>query len=521
VSAAFDWGTGRPQHQTPETNVGEKISACQFGRKEKSMSRGLRILLTTILFFMANTVFAGDRKPNVIVILADDLGYADLGFTGNKQIKTPHLDALAASGITCRNAYVSAPYCSPTRAGLLTGRYQTRFGHEFNPRPGNWDIPSPGLPTTEATFVQRLRAAGYRTGLIGKWHLGEADNQHPLARGFDEFYGFLGGENHYLASREKPLTVLRGKEKVNESEYLTDALGREGAAFIERNKGRPWFLYLAFNAVHLPQEATERDLRRVPKLEDQRRRTYLAMLAAMDDAVGTIMASLRQTGQENDTLIILLNDNGGPIAAINPNVNGSINFPFRGGKRQLLEGGLRVPFVVAWSGKLPAGKTFDGLVSSLDIAPTVLAAARVKVTAQDKYDGVNLLPFLSGKELGSPHDALFWRFGRQFAVRQGDWKLACWKDDTGTKFTTAVYNVAKDPGEKIDLTAAQGDRVRSLQAAWNEWNKGSAGRFAIRMSKQFEPSLEARSDLLARNSSRLACHLMLFMLSLVEPLSLS
>src|SRR6185436_905543 len=198
-------------------------------RKENLMLRGLRVLLTTTLFFMANAVFAGDRKPNVIVILADDLGYADLGFTGNKQIKTPNLDALASSGIICRNAYVSAPYCSPTRAGLLTGRYQTRFGHEFNPRPGTWDIPSPGLPTTEATFIQRLRAAGYRTGLVGKWHLGEADNQHPLARGFDEFFGFLGGEHPYLATRDKFLTILRRKENVNETEYLPDALGREAS----------------------------------------------------------------------------------------------------------------------------------------------------------------------------------------------------------------------------------------------------------------------------------------------------
>jgi arylsulfatase A-like enzyme len=438
------------------------------------MSRGLRILLmTTLFFFMANAGFAGERKTNVLVILADDLGYADLGFTGNKQIKTPHLDALAAAGTICRQAYVSAPYCSPTRAGLLTGRYQTRFGHEFNPRPGNWDIPSAGLPTTQATFIERLRAAGYRTGLVGKWHLGEADKQHPLARGFDEFYGFLGGENHYLASRAKPLTLLRNKENVKETEYLTDALGREGAAFIARNKDRPWFLYLAFNAVHLPQEATERDLRRVPKLEDPRRQTYLAMLAAMDDAIGTVMERLRHTGQLENTLIIFLNDNGGPTAPINPNVNGSINFPFRGGKRQLLEGGLRVPFIVAWPGTLPNGKHFDSLVSSLDIAPTVLGAAKVPVKAADKFDGVDLLPYLLGRKTTEPHPALFWRFGRQFAVRQGEWKLACWKDDTGKKFTTALYDLKNDPGEQTDVAAANPERVRSLQAIWNEWNKSN------------------------------------------------
>src|SRR5687767_7418134 len=187
-------------------------------------------------------------------------------------------------------------------------------------------------------------------------------------------------------------------------------------------------MYLSFNAVHLPQEATERDLQRVHKREDRRRQTYLAMLAAMDDAVGTVMERLRQTGQEENTLIIFLNDNGGPTAPINPNVNGSINFPFRGGKRQLLEGGLRVPFVVVWPGTLPRGKHFDATVSSLDIAPTVLAAAKAPAKSADRFDGVDLLPYLLGRRMDEPRQALFWRFGRQFAVRQGEWKLACWKD---------------------------------------------------------------------------------------------
>ncbi len=438
------------------------------------MPRTLPTLLTAAVFAITSSALAADRKPNILVILADDMGYADLGFTGNKQIKTPHLDALAASGVCCRAAYVSAPYCSPTRSGMLTGRYQTRYGHEFNPRPGDWAIPSAGLPTTEKVWVQRLRDAGYRTGLVGKWHQGDAEAQHPLERGFDEFFGFLAGENRYFASRDKPLSLWRGKEKVAETEYLTDALGREAAAFIARNKDRPWFLYLAFNAVHLPLQATERDLKRVPKLDDQRRQTYLAMLAAMDDAVGVVRDSLRQSGQEENTLVIFFNDNGGPIAPINPNVNGSINHPFSGGKRQMLEGGIRIPFIVSWPGTLPKGKTYDRPVISLNIGPTALAAAKVPLTASDKLDGVDILPYLTGKKTGDPHESLFWRFGRQFAVRQGDWKLVCWKNETGEKFTTALYNLKNDPGEKSDVTAANPETVRTLQAAWNDWNKGNA-----------------------------------------------
>lgn len=435
------------------------------------MPHGLPLLLAVTLLSLTQATAAAERKPNFLVILADDMGYADLSCTGNTQLRTPHLDALAASGVFCRQAYVSAPYCSPTRSGLMTGRYQTRYGHEFNPRPGDWTIPSAGLPTTQATWIGRLRAAGYRTALVGKWHLGESEAQHPLNRGFDEFFGFLGGENRYLASREKPLSIWRGKETVAETEYLTDALGREAAAFIERNKDQPWFLYLAFNAVHLPQQATERDLQRVPVLEDQRRRTYLAMLAALDDAVGRVMDRLRKCGQEENTLVIFFNDNGGPTAPINPNVNGSINTPFRGGKRQLLEGGIRVPFLLSWPGTLPRGKTYDGVISSLDIAPTVLAAAQSPVKAEDQLDGVDVLPFLRGHKSGEPHPALFWRFGRQFAVRQNAWKLVCWKNDTGEKLTTALYNLKSDPEEKKDVAAANPQVVQTLQAAWDKWNR--------------------------------------------------
>lgn len=416
---------------------------------------------------------AGDRRPNILLIVADDMGYADLGITGNRQIGTPHLDALARAGVFCRHAYVSAPYCSPTRAGLLTGRHGCRFGHEFNPRPGTWSIPSAGLPTTETLFVERLRRAGYRTGLVGKWHLGEAADQHPLARGFDEFFGFLGGETHYLPHEGKPSDLLRGRQRVTEGAYLTDALAREAAEYIERNSGHPWFLYLAFNAVHFPMEATERDLARAPRLEDRRRQTYLAMLQAMDDAVGAVMARLRRTGQDENTLIFFLSDNGGPIAPINPNVNGSVNLPLRGGKRQLLEGGVRVPFFAAWKGSLPEGKTFDGLVSSLDIAATALAAARIAVKSEDRLESVDLLPYLRGARKEPPHEWLAWRFGRQFAIRKGDWKLACWKDDEGSTFTTALYDLKSDAGETTDQSGRHPTIVRELQAQWDDWNRAN------------------------------------------------
>jgi arylsulfatase A-like enzyme len=237
-------------------------------------------------------------KPNVVVIVGDDMGYADVGAHGCEDIPTPNLDALAKAGTRFTGGYVSGPYCSPTRAGLLTGRYQTRFGHEFNGAG-----PEVGLPLTETTLADHLKAAGYATALVGKWHLGNADKFHPQKRGFDEFFGFLGGAHSYFPAKTKADTVLRGTKPADETEYLTDAFGREAVAFVDRNKAKPFFLYLAFNAVHTPMHATDARLKKFEAVKDTRRRTYAAMMLAMDEAIGKLLAKLKEEKLDGNTLV--------------------------------------------------------------------------------------------------------------------------------------------------------------------------------------------------------------------------
>ncbi|MCA1677181.1 MAG: sulfatase-like hydrolase/transferase, partial [Actinobacteria bacterium] len=237
-----------------------------------------------------------DRKPNILLIVGDDMGYADIGVQGATDIRTPHLDALAQHGTRFSSGYVTGPYCSPTRAALLTGRYQQRFGHEFNSGPPENAPATFGLPLTEKTLADRLKAAGYRTGMVGKWHLGFRPEFHPMKRGFDEYFGFLGGAHSYLDARaDKANPILRGTEPVDEPAYLTDAFRREALGFIDRRAAGtdPWFLYLAFNAVHAPMHATPNYLDRYKHIADERRRSYAAMMSAMDDAIGAVMQKLR------------------------------------------------------------------------------------------------------------------------------------------------------------------------------------------------------------------------------------
>jgi arylsulfatase A-like enzyme len=412
------------------------------------------------------------RRPNVVILLADDLGYADVGFQGCSDVPTPHLDALARAGVSCPSGYVSGPYCSPTRAGLLTGRYQTRFGHEFNP-PGG---PNVGLPLEETTLADRLRAAGYATGLVGKWHLGNAPPFRPQKRGFDEFFGFLGGAHPYFPGQGAP--IFRGGEVVAEKEYLTDALAREAIAFIDRHKKGPFFLYLAFNAVHTPMQAPADRLPAFAAIGDRTRRTYAGMLAAMDDAVGRVRAKLQAEQLTNDTLVFFFSDNGGPTMR-GTTINGSRNTPLRGSKRTTLEGGVRVPFVVAWPGRLPEGTTYAAPVIQLDVLPTVLAAAGAAVPAEAQLDGVNLLPYLEGKLAAAPHPVLYWRFGQQMAIRRGDWKLVRYDpaadgEKAGGATPAKLYNLARDVGEADDLAAREPARVKDLQAVWQKWNAEQA-----------------------------------------------
>lgn len=401
---------------------------------------------------------ADARQPNVLVIVGDDMGYGDVSVHGCKDVSTPNIDSFAKNGVRCTSGYVSGPYCSPTRAGLLTSRYQTRFGHEFNPGPKDNDGQN-GLSLQETTIADRFKAAGYRTGIVGKWHLGYDPKFHPLKRGFDEHYGFLGGAHPYFPNMGPD--ILRGTEKVDEKEYLTDAFGREAVSFIDRNKEKPFFLYLAFNAVHMPLQASDKYLKRFESLTGNRK-IYCALMSAMDDNIGLVLAKLKDAKLEEDTLIFFISDNGGPA------VNASNNGPLNGHKATTWEGGIRVPWMVQWKGKLPAGKVYDQPVIQLDIQPTALAAAGIN-PKDAKFDGVNLLPYLEGKDDKPPHESLFWRFGKQTAVRKGDWKLVEANGSDGKK----LFNLKDDLGEKTDLTAKNPEKVKELQAAWDEWNKSN------------------------------------------------
>jgi arylsulfatase A-like enzyme len=447
------------------------------------MKRASILTALGLATFVAATAEAA-TKPNIIVIVGDDMGYHDVGVHGCSDIPTPHIDSLAAGGVQCTSGYVSGPYCSPTRAGLLTGKYQTRFGHEFNPGPpGQGDNDAKGLDLKQQTLADRLKAVGYKTGMVGKWHLGNTPEFHPMSRGFDEFFGFLGGAYTYFPNRPgtRMDQVLRGRERSGEKEYLTDAFGREAVGFIGRHEKEPFFLYLTFNAVHTPMEATEKYLSRFANVADQKRRTYCAMMSAMDDAIGAVLGKLKSAGLEENTLIFFVSDNGGPQAS-----NGSDNTPLRGDKATTWEGGVRVPYLVQWKGKLPAGVKYDQPVIQIDFLPTALAAAGAPVSPGEGLDGVNLLPYLSGESKAAPHKALYWRFGTQMAVRQGDWKLvrartaAQGKGQQNSPVGLGLYNLAADIGEQKNLAAEQPEKVKELQAAWDEWDKSNVAASWIR-----------------------------------------
>ncbi len=429
----------------------------------------MKKILPSLLVIASFPLFAAEeKKPNILVIVGDDMGYADVGFHGCKDIPTPHLDALAASGARFTNGYVTGPYCSPTRAALLTGRYQNRFGHEFNPG-GN----EAGLSLSETTLADRLKAAGYATGLVGKWHLGNNAAMHPQQRGFDEFFGFLGGAHSYFPADG----ILRGTETVKETEYLTDAFGREAVSFIDRHKTQPWFLYLAFNAVHTPMEAAKDDLAKFSHIIDPVRREYVAMMVAMDDAIGSVRKKLTDSDLERDTLVFFISDNGGPVMK-GVTINGARNEPLRGSKRTTLEGGIRVPFIISWPGRVKPA-VVDAPVIQLDIHATAIAAAGVIAKPEWKLNGVNQLPFLLGEKSDTPHPALYWRFGQQMAVRAGDFKLV--RCDTAADKSpgkqgvteSKLYNLRDDIGESKDLSAAMPDKVKELQALWDTWNSSN------------------------------------------------
>jgi arylsulfatase A-like enzyme len=407
-------------------------------------------------------VFSAPKQPpNILFIAVDDLGYAELGVQGCKDIPTPNIDSIAQNGVRFTNGYVSCPVCAPTRAGWLTGKYQQRFGFEFNP--GGAPQEEFGLPTTELTIAERLKKLGYATGCFGKWHLGFKKELHPMNRGFDEFYGFLGGAHPYLpTSGAKRFGILRGFEPVTKFEFTTMDFAKEALSFIERHRNQPFFVYLAFNAVHAPLQAPEEYIAKFKHITNPTRQIFAAMLSALDDAVGMVLAKLRELKLEENTLIFFISDNGGPTRQTS-----SRNDPLRGFKGQVLEGGIRVPFLMQWKGHLPAGKVYEHPVIALDICPTILAAVGAEIPKE--LDGVNLLPYLTGEAKGEPHTALFWRYGRQWAVRAGDFKLVCCPQEFGSE-EPQLFNLAEDIGEKTNLAPKMPQKVEELKAMYDEWN---------------------------------------------------
>ena len=420
------------------------------------------------------------RPPNLVILLADDAGYADFGFqaqpASDLQPLTPRIDSIAAAGVRFNQAYMSGCVCSPSRAGLITGRYQCRFGHEFNIPPG---YSKGGMALEEKTMADRLRDAGYKTGLVGKWHLGYPAPYQPNRRGFDWFYGLLQGSRSYFPyPKPSPHRVLQENGvPTKEGGYTTDRLGDAAVRFIEVNKAKPFFLFVSFTAPHGPLQAKPEDLAKLTGIAKLRRRRYAGLVKSLDDNVGKILDSLDTHGLAANTLVVFTNDNGGQTKT------GANNAPLRGRKGQLLEGGVRVPMAVRWPGVVKAKSTIDDPVIALDLLPTFLAAARVEIKPEWKLDGVDLGPRLRGRVAALAERPLFWRKGgpnREIAMRQGNLNLHF--ADRSVDSAPALYDLSTDVGEAQNLAADRSEdvaRMRKLLAAWESelvapvWGGGS------------------------------------------------
>jgi arylsulfatase A-like enzyme len=419
--------------------------------------------LACVLSLFAPLLARAATQPNIVIFYADDLGYGELGCQGYTQdIPTPHIDSLAKNGLRFTHGYVAATYCSPSRAGLMTGRYPTRFGHEFNSTAN-----TVGLRRDQTTMATRLKALGYATAAVGKWHLGNQPENRPTQRGFDEFYGTLNNTPFFHPTNFIDSRVSNDVQTVTDPNfYTTDAYADRSIDWIERNKNKPWFLYLPFNAQHAPLQAPKKYLERFPKITDEKRQLFAAMMASMDDAIGRVMGKIRTLGQEENTLVFFIADNGGPTQSTT-----SHNGPLRGFKMTTFEGGPRVPYLAQWKGKIPAGKTYDLPVMNLDVLPTAIIAAGGKPEASWQLDGVDLMPYLTGAKTSRPHQTLYWRYGPQWAIRDGEMKLVVSKGGSGSP---ELYNLAADIGESKDLAAAQPAKVKELQAMWEKWSAEQA-----------------------------------------------
>ncbi len=433
---------------------------------------------TYLLLYFSLFAFTAksEQRPNFIIILTDDQGYADVGFNGCEDIPTPHIDRIAHEGVRFTNGYVTYPVCSPSRAGMITGRYQGRFGYRRNPTLNPFDE-NAGLPLEEENMAEILKKVDYHTGYVGKWHLGTHPKFRPNVRGFDEFYGFVAGGHRYFPEDLVYQTIedvdrrggwyntklLRNEQRVETDEYLTDELSNEAVDFIVKHHEKPFFLFLSYNAPHTPMQASQKYLDRFQHIDDRLRRVYAAMVSAVDDGVGRVLDTLDNLELDKKTLVFFLSDNGG---AAN---NGSRNTPLRANKGTVYEGGMRVPFAFRWTGKVPAGIDFQHPVSSMDMLGTMAGLTGVEITRDRPLDGVNLIPFLTGEKSGPPHEVLFWQmFDKDHAViRSGNDKYI----DLNKEDKTELYDLSNDNEEKNDLVDRQAENAKKLQSQLDAWTK--------------------------------------------------
>ena len=409
---------------------------------------------------------AAASGSNIVLIVSDDQGYADISCHPHPaEVSTPNMDRIAAEGARMTDGYASCPVCAPTRAGILTGRYQQRFGFYTA------SDSRAGLPLSETTLADLLREAGYATGIFGKWHLGYEPPFRPLSRGFNTFYGFLGhgGHDYFDLSITDPMrSIYRDSAPIDDTGYLTRNLTREAISFIEANRDRPFFAYVPYNAVHNPLQAPEETIRRFSN-PDPKRNTYLAMLEILDEGVGAILDTLDRLGLAEDTLVIFLSDNGGARGT------SADNGELRGYKHSVYEGGLRVPFLLRWPSRIPAGTVSDEPVISVDVFSTALAAARVALPQGNAVDSRDLLPALTESLERPLHEALYWNWidkdsDKGWAIRKGRWKLLA--DKGGPE----LYDIEADVSESRDLASSEPEVVRELLAAYRAWREGLAPR---------------------------------------------
>jgi len=416
-----------------------------------------------------------EKLPNVIVIISDDQGYADVGFHGSKEIFTPNIDRIANNGVIFSEGYVSYAVCSPSRAGLITGRYQNRFGYTRNILLAPKDS-TMGLPLTEQTLPDVLRKANYKTKAIGKWHLGAHESLVPERRGFDEFFGFIIGGHRYFPEdlTINDLTEVRRQmdgyitriydngNRIDTKKYLTEELSDNAVKFIEDNSDNPFFLYLSYNAPHTPLQATKKDLERNMHIEVEKRRTYAAMVSSMDDGIGLILDKLEEKKISDNTIVIFFSDNGG-VEWYNFSDNGVL----RGIKGDFYEGGIRVPFAMQWPKKIKPGITYDKPIIALDVFATVASAASAEKYIKNDIDGVDLLPYLTEENSGLPHEYLYWQNRDKDidVVRDERYKYLRIKNDE------YIFDLKNDISEETNIINSSKPIYNRLKSKFKEWEK--------------------------------------------------